>query len=71
MKFNRLVSGCLVGLLCLSACSTQTTEMKEYTGYVNPFIGTGGHGHTHPGAMLPHGMIQPGPDTRIDRKSVV
>lgn len=39
--------------------------MKEYTGYVNPFIGTGGHGHTHPGAMLPHGMIQPGPDTRI------
>ena len=43
MKFNRLVSGCLVGLLCLSACSTQTTEMKEYTGYVNPFIGTGGH----------------------------
>ena len=54
MKFNRLVSGCLVGLLCLSACSTQTTEMKEYTGYVNPFIGTGGHGHTHPGAMLPH-----------------
>ena len=40
--------------------------MKEYTGYVNPFIGTGGHGHTHPGAMLPHRMIQPGPDTRID-----
>lgn len=40
--------------------------MKEYTGYVNPFIGTGGHGHTHPGAMLPHGMIQPGPDTHID-----
>ena len=40
--------------------------MKEYTGYVNPFIGTGGHGHTHPGAMLPHGMIQSGPDTRID-----
>lgn len=40
--------------------------MKEYTGYVNPFIGTGGHGHTHPGVMLPHGMIQPGPDTRID-----
>lgn len=40
--------------------------MKEYTGYVNPFIGTGGYGHTHPGAMLPHGMIQPGPDTRID-----
>ena len=38
--------------------------MKEYTGYVNPFIGTGGPGHTHPGAMLPHGMIQPGPETK-------
>lgn len=37
----------------------------DYTTYVNPFIGTGGHGHTHPGAMVPHGMIQPGPDTRI------
>ena len=24
------------------------------------------YGHTHPGAMVPHGMIQPGPDTRID-----
>ena len=40
--------------------------MNDYTHYVNPFIGTGGHGHTHPGAMVPHGMIQPGPDTRID-----
>lgn len=35
------------------------------TQYVNLFIGTGGHGHTHPGALVPHGMIQPGPDTRI------
>ena len=40
--------------------------MNDYTHYVNSFIGTGGHGHTHPGAMVPHGMIQPGPDTRID-----
>ncbi len=33
--------------------------------YVNPFIGTGGHGHTFPGPTVPNGMIQPGPDTRI------
>lgn len=33
--------------------------------YVNPFIGTGGHGHTFPGAAYPHGMVQPSPDTRI------
>lgn len=50
----------------LSACSPQKTEPTDYTRYVNPFIGTGGHGHTFPGAVVPHGMIQPSPDTRID-----
>jgi predicted alpha-1,2-mannosidase len=34
--------------------------------YVNPFIGTGGHGHTYPGATVPFGMIQISPDTRFD-----
>ncbi|NHM01296.1 GH92 family glycosyl hydrolase [Flavobacterium difficile] len=34
--------------------------------YVNPFIGTGGHGHTFPGATVPYGMVQLSPDTRID-----
>jgi len=39
---------------------------KNYAAYVNPFIGTGGHGHTYPGPALPFGMIQPGPDTRLE-----
>ncbi len=30
---------------------------------VNPFFGTGGHGHTYPGATVPFGMIQLSPDT--------
>ncbi len=34
--------------------------------YVNPFIGTGGHGHTFPGATAPFGFCQLSPDTRID-----
>ena len=34
--------------------------------YVNPFIGTGGHGHTFPGATAPFGMMQLSPDTRED-----
>ncbi len=34
--------------------------------YVNPLIGTGGHGHTFPGATAPFGMVQLSPDTRID-----
>ncbi len=36
------------------------------TDYVNPFIGTGGHGHTFPGATVPFGMVQLSPDTRLD-----
>ena len=33
---------------------------------VDPFIGTGGHGHTYPGATSPFGMVQLSPDTRLD-----
>jgi predicted alpha-1,2-mannosidase len=39
---------------------------KNFAQYVDPFIGTGGHGHTYPGAVLPHGMVQLSPDTRLD-----
>ncbi|HTR43505.1 MAG TPA: GH92 family glycosyl hydrolase, partial [Pseudomonadales bacterium] len=31
-----------------------------------PLVGTGGHGHTYPGATVPFGMVQISPDTRID-----
>lgn len=33
--------------------------------HVDPFIGTGGHGHTFPGATVPFGMVQLSPDTRL------
>ncbi|MDR0542226.1 MAG: GH92 family glycosyl hydrolase [Dysgonamonadaceae bacterium] len=36
----------------------------KYSPYVDVFIGTGGHGHTFPGAVLPYGMVQLSPDTR-------
>lgn len=39
---------------------------QNYQQYVNPFIGTGGTGHTFPGATVPYGMVQLSPDTRID-----
>ena len=39
---------------------------KELISYVNPFIGTGGHGHTYPGATMPFGMMQLSPDTRLE-----
>ena len=31
--------------------------------FVDPFIGTEGNGHTHPGAAAPFGLVQAGPDT--------
>ena len=39
---------------------------KALLSYVNPFIGTGAHGHTYPGATMPFGMMQLSPDTRLD-----
>ncbi len=33
--------------------------------YVDPLIGTGFHGHTFPGAVVPHGRIQLSPDTHL------
>ena len=41
-------------------------SQQNFSQYVNPFIGTGGHGHTFPGALLPFGMVQLSPDTRVD-----
>ena len=40
-------------------------KKKDYAGLVNIFIGTGGHGHTYPGAVVPFGMVQLSPDTRL------
>lgn len=40
-------------------------QKNDNAAFVNPFIGTGGHGHTFPGPTVPFGMIQPSPDTRI------
>jgi predicted alpha-1,2-mannosidase len=39
---------------------------KDYSSLVNTFIGTGGHGHTYPGASMPFGMMQLSPDTRLE-----
>ena len=54
-----------IGFLFFS-CTTQKNEKQDLAQYVNPFIGTGGHGHTYPGAIAPFGMIQNSPDTRMD-----
>ncbi len=63
-----LPAGTLV-LLSLIVCLTSCDKKNVYTepaDYINPFIGTGGHGHTYPGATTPFGMVQLSPDTRKD-----
>src|SRR5205814_1767040 len=52
----------VVFLAAVNLSYSQSASAK----YVNPFIGTGGHGHTYPGATVPFGMVQLSPDTRID-----
>ncbi len=39
------------------------TAAGGWARYVDVFTGTGGHGHTYPGASLPFGMVQLSPDT--------
>ncbi|MDG1713919.1 GH92 family glycosyl hydrolase [Lacinutrix sp.] len=65
----------IVSLFCtfliISSCKEkqeQNPAVKDQSliNYVNPFIGTGGHGHTYPGATMPFGMMQLSPDTRLD-----
>ena len=36
-------------------------ENQNYTQYVDPYIGSGGHGHVFVGANIPFGMVQLGP----------
>ncbi len=38
-------------------------DLPQPTIFVDPMIGTGGHGHVYPGASVPFGMIQLSPDT--------
>ena len=37
-------------------------QAQKLIRYVDPTIGTGGHGHTYPGATVPFGMVQLSPD---------
>lgn len=54
--------------LFFCSCQNQTTQnintpLKDYTQFVNPFVGTLGEGNTYPGAQVPFGMVQLSPDT--------
>src|ERR1051326_6943806 len=59
---TRSISIIFLLLFCAPAFAQQ---QQDLTRYVDPFIGTGGHGHTFPGATRPFGMVQLSPDTRL------
>jgi len=50
--------------IAASALGDESAGARAYAA-VDPFIGTGGEGHTFPGAVVPFGMIQLSPDTRL------
>lgn len=52
-----------VMVTCLTVISC--TSDKDYSSYVNPFIGNADNGHTFPGACVPFGLIQAGPESGI------
>ncbi len=58
-KLRYAVSYFTLGLTALLVSQQSLAQ----TQYVDPFIGTGGDGHTFPGAVVPFGMVQLSPDT--------
>ena len=61
---------CFLTLLSVFNCTNSSRDSQKeplnLLSFVNPFIGTGGHGHTFPGATRPFGMMQLSPDTRLE-----
>ena len=66
MKKNYLLLIFAFGFLFVSCTSNQNPALnRKYIKYVDPFIGTGGHGHVFPGATTPFGMVQVSPNNGI------
>src|ERR1041384_138626 len=60
MKFKKIVSVKLLFVILL-AMSNKTFSQKLIS-HVDPFIGSGSHGHVFVGASVPFGAVQIGPN---------
>ena len=60
-----LLSVAVMGLATSCQQKPESQPLAERSQYVDPFIGTGFHGHTFPGATRPYAMVQLSPDTHI------
>ncbi|MCG8581595.1 MAG: GH92 family glycosyl hydrolase [Bacteroidales bacterium] len=66
--YQRIKLLALAAFVLLSACDngkSEATAVTDKLQFVDPFIGTGFHGHTFPGAVVPHGRVQISPDTHL------
>ena len=61
-KYIILLAGTLFLIFGCGRSVTNQSQDERLTSFVNPFIGTGYHGHTFPGAAYPFGQIQLSPD---------
>lgn len=53
----------LAPVISFLGCKQQPTpSAANYIDFVDPLIGSGGHGHVFVGASVPHGMVQVGPN---------
>ncbi|TCV93887.1 putative alpha-1,2-mannosidase [Luteibacter rhizovicinus] len=66
-KFIRLRRGLLAAALSVPFAAGVAAAGKPVSAWsaVDPMVGTGGDGHTFPGATVPFGMIQLSPDTAM------
>ena len=55
------LSGLLVSGISSCSQSSEVSALPDLTQYVDPYIGSGDHGHVFIGASVPYGMVQLGP----------
>ena len=58
---NGYMKSILLAVNCIALLVGCKDKLSDYTSYVDPKIGSGGHGHVFVGANVPFGMVQLGP----------
>jgi predicted alpha-1,2-mannosidase len=62
---NTLISTWSRLATCLTFFALNLPASPQPINEASPLVGTGGHGHTYPGATAPFGLVQLSPDTRV------
>lgn len=64
LKLTRSIFVLFVIMLTCNSCDQSPTLTSNNTGFVDPYIGSGGHGHVFVGASVPFGAVQLGPNNK-------